>query len=56
MKVKFYINEKEVNRSEFERQDVCFDIDWKIETMMLNEIKCYHMKSAYNNRLKIFII
>ena len=56
MKVKFYINEKEVNRRDFERQCVSFDIDWKIDTMILNEIKCYHAKSPYNKMLKILII
>ena len=56
MKVKFYINEKEVCRSDFERQCIVFDIDWKIDTMVLNEIKCYKIKGSYNKILKIVII
>ena len=54
--VKFYINEKEVDRSDFERHCVCFDIDWIIDTMVLNEIKCYKRKSPYNKILEIIII
>ena len=56
MKVKFYINEKEVNRSDFERQCVSFDPSWIIDTMILNDIKCYQIKSPYNKMLKIVII
>lgn len=54
--VKFYINEKEVDRSDFERQCVSFDINWIIDTMVLNGIKCYKRKSPYNKILEIIII
>ena len=54
--VKFYINEKEVCRSDFERQVRIFDIDWRIETMLLNGITCYKKKSPYNRMLKIVIL
>ena len=54
--VKFYINEKEVDRSDFERQCVSYDIDWIIDTMVLNKIKYYKRKSPYNKILEIIII
>lgn len=54
--IKYYVNEKEVDRKEFEKEFGFGDVDWRIETMALNRIKEYEKKGPYNRICKIAII
>lgn len=53
--IKYYVDEKEVDRKEFEKEFGFGDIDWRIETMDLNGIKEYEKKGPYNRICKIVI-
>ena len=56
MTAKYYVNGKETDRKDFEKEFVVGeDISWRIETMMLDGIKEYETRGRYNRICKIVI-
>ena len=53
--VRFYINDIEVSRHEFEKYWRHSDIGWQVDTMCLNNIKEYTKRSPYNRVCKIVV-
>jgi len=52
---RFYLSGKEVDKKEFEKHFGHEDVDWRIETMVLNGIKEFTKEGPYNRICKIVI-